>query len=169
MNLLNRLNILGKKNDYKNVLVDFFIVNILVTLFSYFKFLDFFGTGGEKVIGDEGDPRFILFIMEHIYKSLSNNVFDIVNPPQFYPYKWTITFSDWLIFPGIFHSFFRSIGFDLFDSFEYSIIISNALFFIFLYFALRSKTNLNRFFSLYISKLIPIIRDTKFVRFHKEN
>lgn len=143
-----------KTNNYLNTIFDSIILIFISSYFSYFKFKDFFKSGGNKVIGDNGDPRLILFLQEHIYQSLNSNIFKLTSPPVFYPYKWTITFSDWVIFPGFFHSFFRFIGHDLFASFEYSMILSNALFFIFLYIAIRSITKLNKIFSIFISVLI---------------
>ena len=133
---------------------EFIILLSIVLIFSFLKFKKFFLNQGQYVVGNEGDPRYILFMMEHIYQSLSNNFFNIFSPSQFYPYKWTITFSDWVLFPGLFHSFFRFLGINLFNAFEYSIILANALFFLFFYFTLRNIAKINKFISLYTSLFI---------------
>lgn len=145
-----------KKISYKKykIFSEFLLIFGSVIYLTSLKFQEFFFSNGQKIIGDHGDPRYMLFMFEHIYQSFSNNIFNIINPPHIYPYKWTITFSDWILFPGFFHSIFRTIGLDLFNSFEYSVVLCNGLFLLFLYLAIRSLTGLNIIFSLYFSLLI---------------
>ena len=147
------------KNKFINfvnqkILIEYSFILIITTYLTTIKFEDFFNSKGQLVIGNYGDPRYILFMVEHFYQSLNINFLNIINPPNLFPYKWTISLSDWLLFPGFFHAFFRTLGLDLFNSFEYSLILCNSLFFIFLYFAIRKISGINRIFSLYISLLI---------------
>ena len=157
--------------DSKNlkIFVELSFIFIFLVCLSYIKFSDFFISNGKFVIGDNGDPRYSLFLFEHIYQSISNNIFNIFSPPIFHPYKWTIALADWMIFPGFFHAFFRILGIDLFNSFQYSLILSNSLFFIFSYIAIRNISRINRIFSLYFAIFVSYGRFLFEYRFWLQN
>jgi hypothetical protein len=72
---------------------------------------------GDKVLGDPGDTRFNNYILEHIYRWLSGHPVELFSPPFFYPYPYTLFFSD-AHFGSVFvYAIFRLLGFSEYHSF----------------------------------------------------
>ena len=93
------------------------------------------------LIGDSGDARFNMFIMEHIYQFLLGN-HSFTDVGIFYPAPNTISYSDMNLVSGLFHSLLRSFGLNIYLAAHYSWILMHFLGSLILFFFLRNKLKL---------------------------
>ena len=105
-------------------IISLLIVVFFGVYFAWARFDQYFLSGGRYVIGDNGDPRFILFGLEHVYQSLRGS-WSLLDPPMYFPLAGTITRSDWSLSLGAIYSVFRFLGVDQFASFEATMIAAN--------------------------------------------
>ena len=81
-----------------------------------------FFSGFDKFFGDRGDVRGFVYFMEHWYLSILGKA-SLFNPGIFYPTKRTLAYSDLLFGFAAPYSFFRALGFGMFTSTEFTIIL----------------------------------------------
>ena len=81
-----------------------------------------FFSGFDKFFGDRGDARGFVYFCEHWYLSILGKA-SLLNPGIFYPTKRTLAFSDLLFGFAAPYSFFRVLGFGMFTSTEFTIIL----------------------------------------------
>ena len=93
------------KIDSKAI-ISLLIVVFFGVYFAWARFDQYFLSAGRYVIGDNGDPRFILFGLEHVYQSLRGS-WSLLDPPMYFPLVGTITRSDWSLSLGAIYSVFR--------------------------------------------------------------
>ena len=99
------------------------------------------------LIGDAGDARFNMFIMEHIYQFLLGN-HSFTDVGIFYPTSNTISYSDMNLVSGLFHSLLRTFGLNIYLAAHYSWILMHFLGSLILFFFLRNKLKLTTFCAL---------------------
>ena len=68
--------------------------------------------------GDLGDTRLNNFLLEHFFRWVSGFEKSFWNADFFYPYPYTIAFSDNFLGSGFFYAMFRWIGFDRETAFQ---------------------------------------------------
>ena len=71
----------------------------------------------DDVPGDPGDARFNMYILEHTYQWLSGRSIEILSPPIFYPYPYSLFFSDTHAVTSIIYAALRFIGFSEYRAF----------------------------------------------------
>ena len=81
-----------------------------------------FFSGFDKFFGDRGDARGFVYFCEHWYLSILGKA-SLLNPGIFYPTKRTLAYSDLLFGFAAPYSFFRVLGFGMFKSTEFTIIL----------------------------------------------
>jgi len=81
-----------------------------------------FFSGFDRFFGDRGDVRGFVYFMEHWYLSILGKA-SLLNPGIFYPTKRTLAYSDLLFGFAAPYSFFRALGFGMFTSTEFTIIL----------------------------------------------
>ena len=81
-----------------------------------------FFSGFDRFFGDRGDVRGFVYFMEHWYLSILGKA-SLLNPGIFYPTKRTLAYSDLLFGFAAPYSFFRVLGFGMFTSTEFTIIL----------------------------------------------
>jgi hypothetical protein len=81
-----------------------------------------FFSGFDKFFGDRGDVRGFVYFLEHWYLSILGKA-SLLNPGIFYPTKRTLAYSDLLFGFAAPYSFFRALGFGMFTSTEFTIIL----------------------------------------------
>jgi uncharacterized protein DUF4214 len=81
-----------------------------------------FFSGFDKFFGDRGDVRGFVYFMEHWYLSILGKA-SLFNPGIFYPTKRTLAYSDLLFGFAAPYSLFRALGFGMFTSTEFTIIL----------------------------------------------
>jgi hypothetical protein len=82
------------------------------------QFLSRFGV----FFGDRGDVRGFVYFLEHWYLSIRGKA-SLLSPGIFYPTKHTLAYSDLLFGFAAPYSFFRVLGFGMFTSTEFTIIL----------------------------------------------
>jgi hypothetical protein len=81
-----------------------------------------FFSGFDKFFGDRGDVRGFVYFMEHWYLSILGKA-SLLSPGIFYPTKRTLAYSDLLFGFAAPYSFFRVLGFGMFTSTEFTVIL----------------------------------------------
>ena len=99
-----------------------------------------FFSGFDTFFGDRGDARGFVYFCEHWYQSILGKA-SLLSPGIFYPVKGTLAYSDLMVgFAGP-YVIFRILGFGIFTSVEFTIIVvtflSYCTAFLLLYRALR--------------------------------
>ena len=79
-------------------------------------------SGFDTFFGDRGDARGFVYFCEHWYQSILGKA-SLLSPGIFYPVKRTLAYSDLLFGFSIPYSFFRFLGFDMFTSVEFVVIL----------------------------------------------
>lgn len=87
--------------------------------------------------GDLGDARFNSFILEHLYQWASSQTESLWSPPFFYPYSYTLAFSDNHFGSGLIYVLLRTFGLPRETAFSGWFVIGCTLNFISAYFCLR--------------------------------
>jgi hypothetical protein len=81
-----------------------------------------FFSGFDTFFGDRGDARGFVYFCEHWYQSILGKA-SLLSPGIFYPVKGTLAYSDLLVGFAVPYSFFRVLGFNIFTSVEFTIIV----------------------------------------------
>jgi hypothetical protein len=81
-----------------------------------------FLSGFDTFFGDRGDARGFVYFCEHWYQSILGKA-SLLSPGIFYPVKRTLAYSDLLLGFSIPYSCFRFLGFDMFLSVEFVVIL----------------------------------------------
>ena len=115
----------------KNILFTFFL-SLSIFIFSR----EFFLSDFNKIIGNVGDPRYTVLILEHWFLTFKNLV-DWNSPIFFYPEQNTLSYSDSLFLISLPYSFFRLFNIDIFLSLELTMISMQILGFVFMYLLLK--------------------------------
>ncbi|SVA95745.1 uncharacterized protein METZ01_LOCUS148599 [marine metagenome] len=97
--------------------------------------------------GDEGDSRFIAFILEHLYRWF-NNKSEFSSPTFFYPATGTLGFSDSHVLHAVVFSIIRIFEDSVLKSFSISIFILNTLTYFSSFCFIRYGMKLNLFPSI---------------------
>lgn len=99
------------------------------------------------LIGDCGDARFNMFIMEHIYQFiLGNHTFTDVG--IFYPTTNTISYSDMNLVSGLLHSVLRAFGLNMYLAAHYTWILMHFAGSVILFFFLNRKLKVQPIYAL---------------------
>ena len=69
-------------------------------------------------VGDLGDARFNMFVLEHVYRWLSGLEDSLLSPRIFFPYPHTLGFSDTHAGTALVYAFFRFAGMDTYHAFN---------------------------------------------------
>ena len=99
------------------------------------------------LIGDSGDARFNMFIMEHIYQFLLGN-HSFTDVGIFYPSVNTISYSDMNLVSGLLHGALRTLGLNMYLAAHYSWILMHFSGSLILFFFLKRKLKLNTLYAL---------------------
>src|ERR1041385_3106485 len=81
-----------------------------------------FRSGFDSFFGDRGDVRGFVYFCEHWYQSILGKA-SLLNPGIFYPTRGTLAYSDLLFGFGPPYAFFRMLGFGMFTSTEFTIVL----------------------------------------------
>lgn len=81
-----------------------------------------FFSGFDTFFGDRGDARGFVYFCEHWYQSILGKA-SLLSPGIFYPVKGTLAYSDLMVGFAVPYAFFRTIGFGIFTSVEFTIIV----------------------------------------------
>ena len=81
-----------------------------------------FVSGFDTFFGDRGDARGFIYFCEHWYQSILGKA-SLLSPGIFYPTKRTLAYSDLLFGFAAPYSFFRALGFSMFSSTEFVVIL----------------------------------------------
>jgi hypothetical protein len=81
-----------------------------------------FFSGFDRFFGDRGDVRGFVYFCEHWYQSMLGKA-SLLSPGIFYPVKHTLAYSDLMLGFALPYSFFRVLGFGMFTSVEFTIIV----------------------------------------------
>src|SRR3954447_8925506 len=81
-----------------------------------------FFSGFETFFGDRGDARGFVYFCEHWYQSILGKA-SLLSPGIFYPVKGTLAYSDLMVGFAVPYSLFRVLGFNIFTSVEFTIIV----------------------------------------------
>ncbi len=79
------------------------------------------------VLGDLGDARFNNYVLEHFFRWVTGLTRDYWNAPFFFPFQWTISFSDNLLGSTPFYVLFRWAGLDRVSAFQVWYIFGSLL------------------------------------------
>lgn len=71
-----------------------------------------------NVPGDLGDSRWNVYILEHIYRWLAGSDPELLSPRFFYPWQWTIFWSETHTGTALIYSFCRMLGSSHFRAYE---------------------------------------------------
>jgi hypothetical protein len=77
----------------------------------------------DAVPGDPGDARFNIYVLEHTYQWVSGRVADLFSPPMYYPYPFTLFFSDCHFATSFIYALMRSIGLSEYRAFSAWVVI----------------------------------------------
>ena len=72
-------------------------------------------SGLDQIPGDLLDVQLIVFLQEHVFKSLLGEV-NFLSPSMFYPVPNTLGYSDAMLAPGLIYGVFRILGFEVFSA-----------------------------------------------------
>ncbi len=92
--------------------------------------------GANDVPGDMGDGRFNLYLLEHVYRWLTGLDRSLLSLPIFFPYPYTLGFSDTHAGSAIFYAAFRFIGWNQYDAFKAWVVVGYVLTFLAAYYVL---------------------------------
>ena len=124
--------VIQKSNRYIDVVAVFLLVILELLFFRNVIFSD-------GLIGNRMDGRYTNLIAEHWYEFFSGKV-SLGYLPEFYPLTyWGFTSSDLLMLNGVIHSFFRFLGFGIYDAYKFAIIIIHFFGTICMYYFLNKK------------------------------
>lgn len=87
-------------------------------------------TSPRDVPGDLGDARFNIFLLEHLHRRMTGHEASLLSPGFFYPYPYTLAFSDMHLGSGIAYSLLRLTGFDEYDALRGWIVLGYMLSFL---------------------------------------
>ena len=93
--------------------------------------------GGRNVAGELGDGRFTMFVLEHVYRWLIGQEESLLSPPIFFPYPYTLGFSDTHAGSALVYAVFRSAGLDQYHALNAWIAAGYLTTFLSAYYALR--------------------------------
>ncbi len=101
-----------------------------------------FGSGFDKIMGDVGDARFLVFVSEHWVHVLRG--YESWTSPSFYfPIKGVLGYSDTLILNELFYAPLRAAGCDEFLAFQWTIVLMSLSGFLALFALLRRTMGLS--------------------------
>ena len=86
---------------------DYTLIGCVFLVFLYFIVIRPLGYDLSFVPGDLGDSRFNMYVLEHFYRYIGGVQKDFWSAPFFYPFPYTMAFSENHIGTGIIYSFFR--------------------------------------------------------------
>lgn len=75
-------------------------------------------TARNDLPGDIGDARFNIYILETVYLWMSGTGSSLLSPDMFYPFPFTLAFSDTHTGTAWVYALFRASGFDAYDAFK---------------------------------------------------
>ena len=107
--------------------VRFLAYLVVFTLFLGYTLVPIFGTNLSRYPGDLGDPRFILYLLEHNYKYATGQDPSFWSAGFFYPHHNVVAYSECFIGSSMFYIPFRMAGLDRETAFQYWTIVGFAL------------------------------------------
>jgi hypothetical protein len=99
------------------LLSDFTFGTLFLAVAIIVFFWPLFG-GPEDVPGDIGDARLNIYLLEHFYRWAIGAHDALLSPPMFFPYPYTLGFSDTYAGSSWVYAVFRGIGLDEFGAFK---------------------------------------------------
>lgn len=105
-------------NRKVNVFRDIVLFLICLVAGYYFIVRNIVGPDLNHFPGDMGDARFNVYILEHGYRFFTGDVSSYWEAPFMVPEREVISYSDNLLGTLPFYALFRSIGFNVMDSFQ---------------------------------------------------
>ncbi len=130
----------------KQYLQTIFVLTILL-ICEVFFFRNVIGVNNEFLIGDRGDGRLTTLLAEHWWNFFIGNE-QLAELSMFYPQADVLGYTDLFLGFGLVHSIFRFIGYNIFLSYKYSLILFHLVGTFSMYYLLKCKFNLNAFCSL---------------------
>ena len=116
--------------------IEYFIIAMLLIFAEWFFFRNVIQTNG--LLGDNGDGRLCTMLTEHWYQFFcGKESFDTIR--MFYPVENVIGYSDMLLGYGCIHSLFRLLGFNVYVSYKFTLIVVHAVGSAFMYLLLRKQ------------------------------
>jgi hypothetical protein len=104
-------------------------------------------SGFDIVQADVGDSRLVVFLLEHWHRVLAWDA-EWTSPSIFYPVKGVLGYTDMLFGSGVLYTLFRSIGMDLFQSANATMVLLSLLAYVCAYWLLRRVLKTSLFGSL---------------------
>ena len=129
-----------KKAAIKNII--FLVILFLGIEFLFFKEQVLNGTILEALYGDKGDARFCCLILEHYFEVFKGNE-AFADLKAFYPIAGTISYSDMLLGYAVPFSVLRTIGINMYSSFNLSIVFFHMIGTISIIYLLKRKLKLS--------------------------
>ncbi len=81
-----------------------------------------FTSGFDKIIGDDGDSRLAIYLMEH-WVQVAKGHGSWTSPRMFYPTKMTLGYSDTFLLNEVFYLPLRGLGLDRFLAFQWTVML----------------------------------------------
>ena len=86
--------------------------------------------GFDGILGEAGDARIVIALLEHWYRVIAGNWGDWLNPPFFYPERGALGFTDAYLLYAVVYSPLRLAGIDPFTAFMLVMAVLSAIGFI---------------------------------------
>jgi len=94
--------------------------------------------------GDIGDTRFVMYILENYYQSLLGHA-QVTSPAMFYPVQGLLGYTDANAAAVPVFSFFRLVGFDMYDAFQTSGMVCDLMAWLFCFLLFKKGLGLDAF------------------------
>lgn len=104
-------------------------------------------SGLDIVQADLGDSRLVIFLLEHWNRVLTRSA-EWASPPMFYPVKGVLGYSDMLFGMGVPYTLFRTLGLNLFEAANATVLVLLLLSYLCAYWLLRRMLKLSQLGSI---------------------
>jgi len=131
---------MNKAGSLIKYLQNYWFVILLLLLGLHITVFQLIGYDLKNIIGDLGDSRFIISIVEYNYQWLSGNYENYWDGFFMYPDKEVISYSDNLLGITPLYGLFRVMGFDFLTSFQLLMIACHILNFVFCFYCFNKFT-----------------------------
>jgi hypothetical protein len=104
-------------------------------------------SGFDIVQADVGDSRLVVFLLEHWHRVFTWDA-EWTSPSMFYPVKGVLGYTEMLFGTGVFYTLFRSVGLDLFQATNATLVLLSLLAYVCAYWLLRRVLQASQFGSI---------------------
>ena len=130
-------------------------------------FRDSFGSGFDRIGGDDADARLVVVLHEHWINVFRGDV-SWTSPDFFFPAKGTLGYTDTLLLDEIFYAPLRVFGVDPFLSFEWTVILLSLVGFVSFFVLCRRELSLGVGTSLALSSAFAFANNLNIVAVHPQ-